>query len=291
LPFEVVPPQAARPTADSLKLVDVVAGSLSAPTQTQRTVCTISALARSKAGDANLLLEPSQIQDGVDAAVVPASAPARPADAAAESLQAGSKAFVARATDAVAPGGSVQDPHAVATASDGSIGTETKIVEADPSGPLTEDFDAWAERADQADAARHDREAVAAQAAAAFLRRMAKVGPGTPLEEVAKAWPGLPTPAARRSVPRMSKHRQCSPEPADADSTGSRRVRFNLSACTVHEIIPYGEIYGLHPREFVFDRNLEKVPAVGHFGFVGQAPSNAELDFMMDDTSDEERGQ
>mmetsp|Transcript_109408 Transcript_109408/g.172851 ORF Transcript_109408/g.172851 Transcript_109408/m.172851 type:complete len:224 (-) Transcript_109408:216-887(-) len=42
---------------------------------------------------------------------------------------------------------------------------------------------------------------------------------------------------------------------------GVRRVRFNLTACSVHEIIPYSEIYGDHPRTFVFDRWSRKIPA------------------------------
>merc|ERR1711979_98778 len=40
-----------------------------------------------------------------------------------------------------------------------------------------------------------------------------------------------------------------------------RRVRFDMGAKTVHEIPPYGEIYGAHPRTFVFDRHGRRVPA------------------------------
>jgi len=46
-------------------------------------------------------------------------------------------------------------------------------------------------------------------------------------------------------------------------------VRFNLGDSSVHEVTPYSEIYGLHPREFVFDRHAYLVPAKGPFGFVG----------------------
>lgn len=38
------------------------------------------------------------------------------------------------------------------------------------------------------------------------------------------------------------------------------RVRFDLGACTVHEVTPYEETYGVHPREFVFDRHFCMIP-------------------------------
>jgi len=57
---------------------------------------------------------------------------------------------------------------------------------------------------------------------------------------------------------------------------GGGRVWFDLSSSTVHEIIPYSEIYGKHPREFVFDRHSCMVPAVGPYGFVGFAGTSDE---------------
>jgi len=33
-----------------------------------------------------------------------------------------------------------------------------------------------------------------------------------------------------------------------------------MEACTAHEITPYSELYGLHPREFVFDHSFHMVP-------------------------------
>lgn len=42
-----------------------------------------------------------------------------------------------------------------------------------------------------------------------------------------------------------------------------RRVHMDHAAPTVHEITPYAGIYGLHPREFVFDRHYCMVPATG----------------------------
>ncbi len=32
-------------------------------------------------------------------------------------------------------------------------------------------------------------------------------------------------------------------------------VQFNLAATIIHEVIPYAEIYGAHPRTFVFDKD------------------------------------
>jgi len=37
-----------------------------------------------------------------------------------------------------------------------------------------------------------------------------------------------------------------------------RRVTFNLGRSTFHEITPYSEVYGMHPRDFNFKRSTEK---------------------------------
>lgn len=42
-----------------------------------------------------------------------------------------------------------------------------------------------------------------------------------------------------------------------------RCVKFNDSMCEVHQIMPYSEIYGIHPREFVFDKFYFMLPADG----------------------------
>lgn len=39
------------------------------------------------------------------------------------------------------------------------------------------------------------------------------------------------------------------------DRTG-RRVHFDLTKCTEHEVTPYSEVYGIHPRDFDFGRGL-----------------------------------
>ncbi|CAE7837981.1 unnamed protein product [Symbiodinium microadriaticum] len=45
----------------------------------------------------------------------------------------------------------------------------------------------------------------------------------------------------------------------------TRRVEFDTNPCEVHEVIPYSEIYGIHPRDFVFDKYYSLVPAFQHF--------------------------
>lgn len=44
-------------------------------------------------------------------------------------------------------------------------------------------------------------------------------------------------------------------------SRNGRHVRFNPDPPTVHEIIPYSDIYGIHPRDFVFGRGFHMIPA------------------------------
>mmetsp|Transcript_30132 Transcript_30132/g.56361 ORF Transcript_30132/g.56361 Transcript_30132/m.56361 type:complete len:137 (+) Transcript_30132:3-413(+) len=59
-----------------------------------------------------------------------------------------------------------------------------------------------------------------------------------------------------------------------------RCVRFDLSATTVHEVIPFSEIYGGHPRDFVFDRDSRKIPAV--FGGFLSLQSWMEMQFSLE---------
>jgi len=92
-----------------------------------------------------------------------------------------------------------------------------------------------------------DREEEAADAAAAFLRRVAGLGSEASLHDVEKVWDSRQPLVTNRST---------------------RRVCFDLEANTIHEITPYEELYGLHPREFVFGRNFCMIPAGGDYGFV-----------------------
>lgn len=48
-----------------------------------------------------------------------------------------------------------------------------------------------------------------------------------------------------------------------------KSVSFDLGLSSVHDVVPYMEIYGRHPREFVFGRGSEMLPAGDRFGFVG----------------------
>lgn len=71
-----------------------------------------------------------------------------------------------------------------------------------------------------------------------------------------------------------------------------RRVRFDVSSKVIHYVTPYSEIYGLHPREFVFGRNFCMVPAAPG-GFVGLQPERHDGDAEEDyddemDSSDDE---
>jgi len=92
-----------------------------------------------------------------------------------------------------------------------------------------------------------DREEEAADAAAAFLRRVAGLGSEASLHEVEKAWDNR-QPLVTNPSPR--------------------RVCFDLEANSIHEVMPYEDVYGLHPREFVFGRNFCMIPAGGDYGFV-----------------------
>mmetsp|Transcript_22474 Transcript_22474/g.64615 ORF Transcript_22474/g.64615 Transcript_22474/m.64615 type:complete len:439 (-) Transcript_22474:99-1415(-) len=145
-----------------------------------------------------------------------------------------------------------------------------------------------------------DRESRAAAAAAALLRRLAKVGPEKTPQEAALAWvssskvgtcDGRGPVRRRRLDPSFVKATSRGGARVGLDSRrsesemawwmeestdrgaalGARRgVRFNLRSSTVHEIPAYAEIYGRHPREFVFGRHSDMLPAGDRFGFVGQ---------------------
>lgn len=59
-----------------------------------------------------------------------------------------------------------------------------------------------------------------------------------------------------------------------------RRVRFEMASVAVHEIVPYSELYGVHPRYFDFDKNYYMIPA-----FI-RGPRRAALVGMDDEDSD-----
>jgi hypothetical protein len=88
--------------------------------------------------------------------------------------------------------------------------------------------------------------------------------------------------AAMEFIRRAATARELPPCPLrPAVARTLRRVKFTEEPPFVSEVVPYSEIYGLHPREFVFCRNHGMVPSQGQFGFNG-------FDFSMDDVDDEE---
>uniref|UniRef100_A0A7S2FDT8 Uncharacterized protein n=1 Tax=Alexandrium andersonii TaxID=327968 RepID=A0A7S2FDT8_9DINO len=65
----------------------------------------------------------------------------------------------------------------------------------------------------------------------------------------------------------------------------SRHVRFDMDACTTHEIPPYAEIYGLHPREFVFGRGFHLIPMMFPWQF---SPDSIDCEDSGDENSSDE---
>jgi len=123
-----------------------------------------------------------------------------------------------------------------------------------------------------------DRDAAAAAAARVLLERIGR-GTSAALLEAVKAEVGAEC-TSKSPVRRSVSAGSCA---------GRRRVHFDLSASTAHEIPPYSEIYGLHPREFVFDRNFYAVPTAPGSLFVGLYSQGHESDDDEDsEVSDED---
>lgn len=139
-----------------------------------------------------------------------------------------------------------------------------------------------------------DPEESAAQAALEALRRILKAGPGASIGELARRFlcsgapglacaggpPGLAGPPCAAGPPGLAVQPGLAGPPGLAYPAGfagppglaarepRRSVSFDETHNEVFEVIPYSEIYGLHPREFVFDRHLCVVPSGDKFGFV-----------------------
>jgi hypothetical protein len=64
-----------------------------------------------------------------------------------------------------------------------------------------------------------------------------------------------------------------------------KRVHFDLAATSMHEVVPYSEIYDAHPRTFVFDQDSEMIPAA-RGGYV----SAASMEDPPDELDDEDDG-
>lgn len=97
---------------------------------------------------------------------------------------------------------------------------------------------------------------------------------------------GAPTSLAVATPPSCMPHGLA--ERSAALRRWQRSVRFDLEATTVHEITPYAEIYGLHPREFVFDRHFFMVPAVGFVSLRGAAAAAAATGSEEDEEGESE---
>ena len=115
----------------------------------------------------------------------------------------------------------------------------------------------------------------------------------------------IPEPADNECVATTAPGRLCgslalSLEHASLPSA-PKHVTFNMEANSVHDVTPYGEVYGARPCTFVFDEEFNMIPAVAYGrnrGFVSclwtepsmEDSSDDEEDFSDDeeDSSDEE---
>lgn len=132
-----------------------------------------------------------------------------------------------------------------------------------------------------------EMEAQAAQAAAALLRRIGSAWPEKNPSEVSalfccrQAALCSPPLAAWLYADGLEENNHAVPLAADskvhrthvfASSTPAcpeeRRVSFDLDRIQIYEVTPYSEIYGLHPREFVFGKNCDVVPSGDTYGFI-----------------------
>jgi len=69
----------------------------------------------------------------------------------------------------------------------------------------------------------------------------------------------------------------------------TKSVHFDFDATIIYEVTPYAEIYGEHPRTFVFDRDFFMVPAA-RGGFVSAnavRETDAELEMLLRENNDE----
>lgn len=111
-------------------------------------------------------------------------------------------------------------------------------------------------------------------------------------DEVDIGWEDRGAVAAAMIVRRISSRAapvaEVLPLPAFPGSR-RRRVRFDFKALTLYEIPPYSEIYGAHPRTFVFDRHSRRVPAAPN-GYVSleAVMSGDDDEDTSDSSSDEE---
>jgi len=155
------------------------------------------------------------------------------------------------------------------------------------------DIDGFASVVEEEDAV------VAANAALVLLRRFAKVGPEATFSEIetkcrqieAANFVNASRPvdvAAEDAVVSVQVAKET--VPCAIASEASTQVCFDFRRTTIHEITPYAEIYGLHPREFVFDRHFHMLPSADTHGFVGFADTDDDSkDSESEDVDDDAR--
>mmetsp|Transcript_28650 Transcript_28650/g.52149 ORF Transcript_28650/g.52149 Transcript_28650/m.52149 type:complete len:205 (-) Transcript_28650:151-765(-) len=99
------------------------------------------------------------------------------------------------------------------------------------------------------------------------------------IDEAAQSRPSSPANSTATSTTEEDTMSSCPSSRSDVAELSSaeevivarpvKDVRFE-SDVSIHEVTPYSEIYGLHPREFDFDKDYSMLPAKG-FGDVRQA--------------------
>jgi len=87
---------------------------------------------------------------------------------------------------------------------------------------------------------------------------------------------------ASQEVKLLSEAVQNSSQVDLAETRVRKCVRIDEAALTVHEIAPYAEIYGLHPREFFFDKHYFMVPANGNEMVLGFRKESTDEDHDSD---------
>mmetsp|Transcript_1984 Transcript_1984/g.3718 ORF Transcript_1984/g.3718 Transcript_1984/m.3718 type:complete len:294 (-) Transcript_1984:135-1016(-) len=111
----------------------------------------------------------------------------------------------------------------------------------------------------------------------------------------------MPEKENRRPAASVEVH-DCAEEAASSSSSSTvhsrsstpcsstRRVQFNMDAVTVHDICPYSEVYGIHPRTFDFDKHFWMVPARGwpHTNVAAQCGLTEDDENQSDSDSDGE---
>lgn len=79
-------------------------------------------------------------------------------------------------------------------------------------------------------------------------------------DDASESEPMLDSPVATLT-PNNQDH---NPEVNASLELQCRRVSFDLKACEVHDVVAYSEVYGVHPRDFVFGKDYSLMPAFHH---------------------------